>query len=85
MLTFLFILCIVNIRVGCVCCVNNNNGIYVTKEKVVTSQSRCQMILILILDLAHRLHYWMTMSHPQQLKNQWLMVHMDDNNGNKKT
>ena len=49
------------------------------------NQTRCQMILILILDLAHHLHFWMTMSHPQQLKNQWLTVHTDDNNGNKKT
>ena len=51
------------------------------------NQSRCQMILILtlILDLAHHLHYWMMMSHPQQLKNQWLMMHTDDNNSNKRT
>ena len=42
--------------------------IHLPPSQDIRINSRCQMILILILDLAHRLHFWMTMSHPQQLK-----------------
>ena len=51
------------------------------------NQSRCQMILILtlILGLAHHLHDWMTRSHPQELKNPWLMMNVDDDNSNNRT